>query len=268
MNQNQNTGQDKNFIGIDDPNTPVYRIYPLWFFQQALRLKQLVLVQPHSWPDPYEQLPWRCKIIKKRPEVWQAMTAPYLWLVFAQCWSATDESETLLRAYSRVVKHPISSRNLFPGEEGVTVRSTPQNLLRALQKWAPPGQENCCFIGRVKYFNDEGVRKRIGEFFSQRSPEQKISPRQMADLMLLKRSTFEHENEVRLIYVETRKEPPPDRISIPIEPNEIFSGVRFDPRLDGLELKERKESVQKFGFDGEFEKSTLYSVVLLTIMID
>src|SRR5207245_7466289 len=39
-----------------DADVPVYRIFPLWFFEEALRLKQLVLVRPDQWEDPYEIL--------------------------------------------------------------------------------------------------------------------------------------------------------------------------------------------------------------------
>lgn len=268
MSQKQDTDRASSFIRIDDPDMPVYRVYPLWFFQEALRLKQLALVQPSSWPDPYEQLPWRCKIVQTKPEVRQAMLAPYLWPVYAQCWSATEESETLLRAYSRVVKHPHLSRNQFSGEEGVTVRSTPRKLLESLQTWAPLGHKDCCSVGRVEYFDDEGVRERIGSVLSQQLPDRRISVRQMAEFMLLKRSTFEHENEVRLIYVETREMSPPDRITCEIEPNEIFDAVKFDPRLASFEIREREESARKLGYDGEFVTSNLYTAAFMTIMID
>ena len=31
------------FIRIDHPDEPVFRFYPLWFLEEALRLRQLVL---------------------------------------------------------------------------------------------------------------------------------------------------------------------------------------------------------------------------------
>jgi hypothetical protein len=231
MSQTDEVNPGGNFIGIDDPDISIYRVYPLWrFFEEALRLRHLVLVQPSSWSDPYEQLIWSCKVINKGSGR-QFMTHPCLWPVYAQCWSATKESETLLRAYSRVVRHPLFRRNQCPGEEGVTVRSTPRKLLESLQAWAPDEHKDHCYIGRVKYFDSEGVRAHVGEFFSRHPPDTKVSAMQTAELMLLKRSTFEHENEIRLIYVETRDGPPPDRISCEFDPNEIFDAVKFDPRL-------------------------------------
>lgn len=194
------------------------------------------------------------------------MLHPYLRPVYAQCWSATEESETLLRAYSRLIRHPHFGRNECPGEEGVAVISTPRKLLECLQAWAQADHKHCCFIGRVKYLSDVGVRENIGKAFSHELPERKVSERQMAEFLLLKRNAFEHENEVRLIYVETREISPPDWISCKIEPNEIFDGVKFDPRLSESEKKEREESARKLGYQGNFVTSRLYSVALLHVI--
>lgn len=32
----------------------MYRIFPLWFFEEVLRSRQLVLVAPHRWEDPFD----------------------------------------------------------------------------------------------------------------------------------------------------------------------------------------------------------------------
>ena len=197
------------------------------------------------------------------------MSEPYMRPVYAQCWSATKESDTLIRAYSRVVQHKHESRNECPGEEGVTVGSTPRKLLRSLQEWATPDRKNCCFIGRVQYFDRIEIFKSLaGKAFGGQLPKDKISEKQMAELMLLKRDTFEHENEIRLIYVETRDIPPPDRVTCPIEPNEIFDGVSFDPRLATFERMERERSAKELGYEGKFDTSELYLAPLLEIFLN
>ena len=58
---------------------------------------------------------------------------------YAQCRSATGDSDTLLRAYSHVVIDAGSGRNLYPGSEGVLVKSTPRKLLFALRGSLPAG---------------------------------------------------------------------------------------------------------------------------------
>lgn len=230
--------------------------------------KKAVLVQPELWVDPYELLPWRCQITQLKPKFKAVMSHPYMIPVYAQCWSATGESETLLKAYSCVILDEKTSRNKFPDEEGVTVKSTPRKLLESLQAWAPSGQENCCFIGKVKYFNEVDARAKVGEAFGGQFPLKTFSPRQMAELLLIKRNAFEHENEIRLIYIETQETSPPDRKEWTVAPNEIFDSVMFDPRLSGIELKEREESIRTLGYEGAFVTSRLYSVPLLMVWID
>lgn len=268
MSEGKTDNCANNYIGIDDPDRPIYRIYPLWYFQSALRLKQLVLVQPQLWSDPYELLPWRCKYVERKPRYREAMSEPYMRPVYAQCWSATKESDTLISAYSRVVRHKHESRNECPGEEGVTVSSTPRKLLESLQEWATPDRKFCCFVGRVKYSDSVGIHERLGKVFGGQMPQDKISARQMAELMLLKRDAFEHENEVRLIYVETRKIPPSDRVTCQIAPNEVFDSVKFDPRLAIFERNERERSATGLGYTGKFETSSLYTAPLLTIILN
>jgi len=228
----------------------------------------LILAQPSSWPDPYEQLLWRTKFIQRTPDVKQAMLAPYLPVVYAQCWSAAEYSETLLRAYSRVVQHPLLSRNQVPGDEAVAVASTPRKLLECLQVWAPPEDKDCCFIGRVRYFNDTEVREQIGITLGQRMPEGTISGRQMAELILLKRSAFRHEDEIRLIYIKKSDVSPPRFMSLEINPNTIFKSVIFDPRLVEFERKERESIIRALGYDGSVDIFKLYVATALTIMIN
>ncbi|HEV8413037.1 MAG TPA: hypothetical protein VGQ49_05550 [Bryobacteraceae bacterium] len=122
--------EDDGFIALD-PDEQIYRIFPLWFFEEALRLKYLVLAPPSKWDDPFELMPER-SVIDIDGE--QTPLQTLLKLVFAQCWSRTKESDTLWRAYSRVSKDPHAGRNIHPREEGVQVRSTPRKLLDALRK--------------------------------------------------------------------------------------------------------------------------------------
>ena len=104
MSKNSVAAVTSNFLNIADPDAPIYRIYPLWFFEEALRLRQLVLVAPERWEDPYEILTSRVMIVYGRTAPGeQRPLGPLLRPAYAQCWSNTRESDTLLRAYSRVV---------------------------------------------------------------------------------------------------------------------------------------------------------------------
>jgi|GEM_PF-2984559 len=119
----QRRGQDQHsdnqiansLIRVPDPDDSIYRIFLLWFFEEVLRLKQLVLVSPRNWEDPYEIIGESIAVdIERDGRIQQEIINQSLPPVFAQCWSATAESDTLLRTYSRVEKDPHSRRNTQP----------------------------------------------------------------------------------------------------------------------------------------------------------
>jgi hypothetical protein len=260
----------ENYIGIEDPDMPIYRLFPLWYLHAALRLRQLVLVSPELWEDKYEMLPWLCKRFWKSTGKGQ-MSHEFMHTVFAQCWSATEESDTLLKAYSRVVIDKFSNRNQFPRDEGVTVVSTPRKLMRVLRNWAPENCKDCCFVGLVNYLDATDLQRNVGEIIRKHPSDRKISARQMAELLLLKRSLFLHENEVRIIYIDTGQKyasRSDTLIRCGMNPNEIFDSMRFDPRLAIFERKERQQFVRDLQYEGGFTKSDLYTTLLLEISMD
>jgi hypothetical protein len=246
------------FIGIDTPDAPIYRIFPLWYFEETLRLRQLVLVPPQWWHDPFEIL--ASQTMMEDEAYSQESLEPYLQHVFAQCWSMTEESDTLLRAYSRVSKDPHFNRNICPREEGVRVKTSPRKLLSALQKWAAattmPGVS--CFIGSVKYMAREQVQQTLTNWIYRHGPHAVGRGRLRAELLLLKRLAFSHEAEVRIICVASRDVPEESFPRIPIDPTELFDEVTFDPRLEPFEREERKAATKSLGYNGRFNDSELY----------
>jgi hypothetical protein len=224
-----------NVLGIGDPDAPVFRIFPLWFFEEALRLRELVLVLPEQWEDPYEVLTSRIMIVRQRTApTHQQPLAPFLLPAYAQCWSNTSESDTLLRAYSRVAKDSRFGRNASPRDEGVTVRSTARKLLEALRSWSPSHADTSCFIGAVQYGDGDQIQQELTNRIDRYGPEGLRDGRPRADLLLFKRKAFQHEAEVRLVYIEGRDIPAPPDVRVPIDPNDVFDEVTFDPRLGGL----------------------------------
>jgi hypothetical protein len=93
-----------------------------------------MLVPPKKWEDPYEDLCFR--ITMSAPDGSQKPLSEYLVPTFAQCWSFEGHSDALLRAYSRVTRDQITSRNIEPKYEGVQVRTTPKRLVQALEQFS------------------------------------------------------------------------------------------------------------------------------------
>ena len=252
------------FLGIDDPDEPIYRIFPLWFFEETLRVGNLVLVPPERWEDPFEVLPSR--VIMERPKPYeQKPLETFLKPAYAQCWSRTKESDTLLRAYSRVVKDPHHRRNTLPREEGVVVRSTPRKLLSAMQDWARSRPAMSCFIGAVRYESSDAIRQYLTDRISQYGPGAVGRGQLRAELLLLKRQMFSHEAEVRMICVCDLPEQP--LMQIPVDPSSIFDEVTFDPRLETFEQREREAVARSLNYKGPVRRSDWYTVILLQVIL-
>lgn len=251
-----------------DPDAPIYRIFPVWYFEEALRLRQLVLRDPGLWEDPYEILPSRVMVDRRDTVPWrQEPLEPHVRPAYAQCWSQTRESDALLRAYSRVARDPHFGRNTCPREEGVRVRSTPRKLLHALITGSP-NLSKSFFIGAIRYLDAKDIHQRIANEIVRRGMGAFMEARARAELLLLKRNAFEYEAEVRLIYVEERDIAPEPSIHVRIDPNEVFEDVTYDSRLLTFERLERVAEAQKLGYQGSFEESELYRNVMLEVVVD
>src|ERR1039457_6931520 len=186
----------RHFIRISDWDQPIYRIYPIWFLEEAIRLRQLVLVAPQLWEDPFELVERAIAVdqpVGDRDE--QTIINQSLPTLFAQAWSQTANSDTLLRAYSRVVKDPHFKRNIVPRDEGVRVRSTPRKLFAALLNGLPPDFVGDCFIGSVQYWDQEAILQEIANAINTYGPTMFEKPENRAQLLLMKRKAYEHEAE-------------------------------------------------------------------------
>lgn len=251
-------------IRIEDPDAPIYRIFPLWFFEDALRRQELVLAAPRVWEDPYEVLPESVVMTDlrqtpPRPEELQ----PYLLPAFAQSWSGTGESDTLLRAYSRVQKDRVLSRNIAPRSEGVRVRSTARKLITAALGWADAIPNVACYLGSVRYGSAQQITEHFCDLIAQHGPHAVGQGRLRAESLLLKRIAFAHENEVRLICVDGRGVANDDVLRLRISPNEVFEEVTYDPRLVAFERNERETVARSLGYANAFGESDRYVGVLV-----
>jgi hypothetical protein len=186
---------------------------------------------------------------------------------YAQCWSATPESDTLLRAYSRVVKDPHFGRNICPRDEGVRVRSTPRKLLEALLKGTQPGHGPGCFIGSVWYLSRDALLQEVANAVGAYGLKVFEHPANAAKLRLMKREAFAHEAEVRLVRVCPGGNSSERILRIEIDPNAIFDEMSFDPRLATFERGEREAVIKDLGYTGPFRESDLYRRVIPQIIL-
>jgi len=86
--------------------------------------------------------------------------------------------------------------------------------------------------------------------------------------MLLKRTAFSHEAEVRLIYVEHRLGANKPLLRVPIDPNEVFDEITFAPRLVEFERLERETTIKSAKYTGAVNTSDLYQSTLMEVILD
>ena len=235
----------ENIIGIDDPGTPIYRLYSPKYFRKVLNDRRLTLVKPTLWEDPFENALLRCRI--RFPDGKNISLAPLRERLYAQCWTVCVESDDLWRIYS-------------PKMEGIKVESTVRCISRTLYKRNHKAASRY-FLGRVRYHSEQELRTWLGSPDGAQSLLFKPKKRGYAESLLVKREAFSHEQEVRMIYVEEelgrakRKE----FHQVRVEPNQFFKSVTLDPRLETKVYRQQEQKIRDWGYMGPIGQSLLYN---------
>jgi len=247
-----------------DLDRPLHRIYPLWFLEDALRVNggRLVLVPPSVWEDPFEDI--GARFMMQAPSGAQKSLAGYLAPVYAQCWSFEDQSDVLMRAYSRVTKDAFLGRNIEPRYEGVRVTTTPRKLIKAAIDWLRKRKDLkwSVYLGAIDYRDDgeQMIVNRLGNI----GPTRLGIGIERVQSVLIKRKIFRHESEVRLVCVLDRGSHD-KTIWIDVNPNELFHEMRFDPRLAEFERLERVEFIRSLGYKGTISEDRNYQLTIFCI---
>ena len=76
------------------PATSLFRTFRLQHFTAAMKTRTMMLVRPHLWDDPFENLVSHCGIVfqSERPHR-QVFLGNFRRPVYAQCWSVCAESD-------------------------------------------------------------------------------------------------------------------------------------------------------------------------------
>lgn len=251
------------FLGIADLDAPIYRIKKRRHLPSGPDAWKLHLSTPHRFADPLEDLASWTAITDRSLTPWrQHFYGNVIPRIYIECWSLTEESDALWRAYSSFALDPVSSRNRFPDGEGVQLRTTPRKLLSAL--WAWSGANQGCFIGAVEYLPPDEVKQRIANDVGRMGLGAFGNGHERLRPALLKRRAFEHEREVRLVFVGGA-ESTGENIDVPIDPNDLFDEIALEPRLVAFERMEREADLRARGYAGSIRVSELYQRVILDI---
>ncbi|ESQ92553.1 hypothetical protein ABENE_07910 [Asticcacaulis benevestitus DSM 16100 = ATCC BAA-896] len=166
-----------------------------------------------------------------------------------------------------MILDPLIRRNIDPSNEGVRVTTTARRLIATMEQWAIQHESDHFFIAPVTYEKPDHFRQSLVNQLSRpEGPNHFRSPDARADSLLVKRSMFQDEREVRILCVGTGQLHEGDKIrAMPILPNHLFTEVRFDPRLTAFERREREETLRKLGYEGTFVDDGSYVPVLTLV---
>jgi hypothetical protein len=217
-------------------DTPIYRIFPIGRFIQVLTAKELTLVKPKKWDDPFENALLSSDfIVGGETAVFSAKDS-----VYGQCWTLHRETDAMWRIYS-------------PRKDGVRLMTTPRKLLAALKSHVGQYADVKCFIGKVQYKKKSELLNVFGKINILSSDGSGI-----ARSLIYKRPEFSHEREVRLIYNGDDNNGTSDIFSFEIDYNKLFDRVLFDPRMEESLRRSYISAIKDLGCTVGVKRSTLY----------
>jgi hypothetical protein len=231
----------KNFLHLTDKglDKSIYRIMSVSRLIECLTTKQLVLVKPKLWDDPFENYLLSATVELANGE--RGTLGPIRDSVFGQCWTRHRETDAMWRIYSH-------------DKNGVRVKSSPRKLFKALKDANPNYGDVTCFIGRVQYHDKKGLISELQAIELMRSNGSGI-----AESLLHKRKEFAHEKEVRLIHnTHDRALAKADTYLFPVDPNDLFEQAIFDPRMDRSDYLKAEQELRRRGYRKKVGQSLLY----------
>jgi hypothetical protein len=232
---------ERNGIHIRDWDAPIYRIFS---FERAIELFRTgynVMVNPSTWDDPYENFLLKNGAVDNKGNIIDMQKAHKK--CYGQCWTLVNESDAMWRIYSK-------------DKRGVRLSSTIKKLFTSFYHHYFFGPL-ACWIGQVEYLDRDDILKLYHSTDLTELAIRKDLPT-IVKTFLVKRRAFEHEREVRLLFLESGKRIGPDKPGFRLKPNEILDDVLLDPRQDAAGCSAMEAELRQAGCSLSIERSDLY----------
>lgn len=230
---------DINAINLD-LSEEIFRIFNFDYFLNDLKEKKLTLVRPHKWQDPFENF-----LLNSVGELEDGRLVSFENIrdvYYGQCWSLKKECDGLWRSYKG------------NSEFAIKVKSTTRKLFELTYDINYDFHNLSYFIGKVEYVTDD----EIANFFKNKVDFLNYqSGLEFAQTMLIKRKSFEYEDEVRLI-VRDKDKRNDDLLRIPMNINDLIDEIIFDPWIKPKIYEQKKNEIIENGYTGNITRSSLY----------
>lgn len=273
--------KEENVSNIVKSSPYIYRFSRYTHVIDMFENEQYILPSVLSWDDTYEGFLYQAREVRKITDTRSIEIghAAFVENPFGQCWTVQDESDAFWRIYSQKEND---------GEySGVRLMAPPLSFFHMLYDFANGKNfmQLSLFMDQISYYSKEdmqkllsndSVKERLKEIESDCSGKKHTWP------FLQKRDAFQHEKEVRILYLgaDEKKHIAPPEIErtgkekkdmklifkdiSKDELNSIFTNILFDPR-DSAEFIERIEKkLRCAGFTGTIAKSNLYELPNIT----
>jgi hypothetical protein len=218
----------------------VYRIMKQEYAYSLFSDSQNVLVQPKRWKDKFENFQLQLGGVLDGEKFEYGFKDDFC----GQCWTSDYLSEAMWGIYAN-----------DPKQRYLRVRSTPRKLLESLAAAHPEMPQETCFVGKVDYKNTSEIEK-----FIKNGSSLELSSSKFAQSLLIKRSAFEHESEVRLLFFgDSKKFDTNGLYRYKIDPHNLITQIMADPNRGRSDwAKDKAEIASKTGFKGEIKRSKIY----------
>jgi len=235
------------YLEKDDLNRAVFRFISFDYLLQMINESSNYLVKTSLWEDSYENF------MSKENIKYRGKTVNLKGItdrMYGQCWASRMTSDALWRIYS-------------PDKKGVRIRTTLNKLNLVVEENRARGAFQ---LGRVRYYSQGVMEESLRSL-----PE--ISKTQLVELInrsyFVKRTSFSHESEYRLLYFADKRETDTVVKSFQIDPYSFIDNIYFDPRADKSYVDRcTKILVDAFSFpESRIYKSQLYSFKPLDIKV-
>lgn len=231
-------------LSTDEIKSPLYRYTDFGRLIEMFSKKEMTFVRPEKWDDPFENY-----IID--PDV-RFADGSFIRLVYRQvihgsCWTKKSVSDAMWRIYS-------------PDKISVRIKSTPEKLGQAMENGLKKSNDSSWYIGKVQYYSQRQVEAKAVDFANRffKSKQDKTA----AEALLIKRTSFSHEKEVRAILVDRNGKSKNGVLKIKVDPHEIIDSILVDSRASYEWFDVYSHYLRTvIGFRGHIAKSALYNPI-------
>ncbi|WP_272524383.1 DUF2971 domain-containing protein [Providencia sp. PROV216] len=236
---------EKNVLHINDIDIPIYRIFSIERFKEMIKTNELGLVRPSMWEDPYENFFLKTQVDFGNGDLASLEEIEKTW--YGQCWTQNEDTDAMWRIYSRE-------------KDGIRVKTTVRKLFSAIYDNSAAFPDLQFFIGKVQYKTKQEIIQLI-ETITFTDVYLGGQNDKFAKLLCIKRDSFEHENEIRILINEPDSTTELDKIyKVSIKPEDLFDEICLDPRLFKNDFLNLKADIELMGVKTKIIQSDLYKL--------